>query len=199
MAGSLCNSASLLGDGHRFRLQKLIPNAKSKRAGSFRKERLESIYRRVLQYELEYGIRDRSIPKIRMVDLDMARGNSAVRVWVTGDASKAKRINDGLERVKGYLRSRMAQEVTIFRVPDLVFKFVEANEGELLEMEREPLTLSGDMDMLGMGSELISELDNIESDFDLDDSPLPPTPLPPLPPIPRPPADTKKNSKRNRR
>lgn len=85
--------------------------------------RIESDIQRLLSEVLAFGIKDPRVGALVSVSrVEVTRDMSYATIYVTGQ-SDAEELLAGLTSAKGYLRKKLAEEMTTFRIPDLLFKY----------------------------------------------------------------------------
>jgi len=104
-------------------IQRPRTSVAARKKSSFRRERLEVLYQRVLEFEFEFGLTDPMLSGLEVVSVEMP-DLSVVRVYVSGSPSNEHPIRDALKRARGYLRGVMSREVQIMRTPELKFIFI---------------------------------------------------------------------------
>lgn len=78
---------------------------------------------------------DPALEDLKVLDVSLQDGGSArvayaVVAPLDHEHASALRSRDGLKRAMGYLRTRLAQQLNLKKLPRLVFTFVGVVEGE---------------------------------------------------------------------
>lgn len=97
-----------------------------KKPKSNRISRIENDIKQILSEVLSGSVRDPGIPPLTSITrVELTRDMGIATVYVTSSTDDHKELLETLKRAKGFMRSQLGEELTIFRTPDLVFKYDE--------------------------------------------------------------------------
>lgn len=89
--------------------------------------RLESDILRILSEQIVFGLKDPRIsPLVSVTRVELTRDMSYATVYVTG--AEEKTLLEGLQSAKGFLRKTLADELEVFRIPELLFVYDRTTE-----------------------------------------------------------------------
>lgn len=90
--------------------------------------RIESDMGRMLSEAMAFGIKDPRVGVLVSVTrVELTRDLSYATVYVTGQENHEELL-EGLNSAKGFLRRKLAEEMTTFRIPELIFKYDDTPE-----------------------------------------------------------------------
>lgn len=93
--------------------------------------RIESDIKKIVTRLINEELRDPKIPDfVSVTDAKLTRDLSFVTIYVStyGGENSIHKLLDGLERSKGYLRHMLAEELTTYKTPELIFKYDDSLE-----------------------------------------------------------------------
>lgn len=90
--------------------------------------RIESDVAKILSEVIAFGLKDPRVGALVSVTrVKLTRDMSYATVYVTGQKEN-RELLEGLESAKGYLRKKLGEEMTTFRIPELIFKYDDTSE-----------------------------------------------------------------------
>lgn len=90
--------------------------------------RIESDILRILSEIIAFGLKDPRVGTLVSVTrVELTRDMSYATIYVTGQQGDSELL-EGLESAKGFLRKKLAEEMTTFRIPELIFKYDDTSE-----------------------------------------------------------------------
>ncbi len=99
--------------------------------------RLETDIKKILAEVVTYSVKDPRIGTFAAITrVELTRDFSYATVYISGPQSgqeeqrkkEANELLEGLESAKGFLRKKLAEELTIHRIPELIFKYDDTAE-----------------------------------------------------------------------
>ena len=95
-----------------------------------RSARIAEEIQRSLAEVIRLEVRDPRVGLVTLRGVELSRDQSHAKVFFTvlGAASDVEQAREGLQRAAGFLRSELAHRLTIRKVPELHFAFVESVE-----------------------------------------------------------------------
>ena len=95
---------------------------------SARGARIADQIQRSLAELIRTEVRDPRVGLVTLTGVELSRDQSHAKVFYTVMGSDAAEAGEGLTRAAGFLRSALAHELTIRKVPELHFEFDESVE-----------------------------------------------------------------------
>lgn len=94
------------------------------RAGRHRPERVATLIQETLGVKLTTDVKDPRVGFVTITSVDVSPDctRATVHVSVLGDEDEKRRAMEGLESAKGYLRSHVAQTLSLRVTPELHFR-----------------------------------------------------------------------------
>lgn len=99
-------------------------------AQSFRRERLETVVLEELRFIFRDDVTHPTLAGLRLLSLELSPDGSHARIAYaapdtgSGEASTARATSEALEEASGFVRARLAQALSLKRLPRLGFTFV---------------------------------------------------------------------------
>ncbi len=99
-------------------------------AQSFRRERLETVVLEELRFIFRDDVTHPALAGLRLLSLELSPDGSRARVAYAapdsggGETVTARATTDALENASGFVRARLAQALSLKRLPRLGFAFV---------------------------------------------------------------------------
>lgn len=103
---------------------------------AFKKERLEKIMMREISNIIMRDIKDDRIKFVSITNVNLTNDLSIATVFYTvfGNDSQRENTSRVFNEAKGYIRSLLAKQIKVKKVPELIFKYdVSLEEGEKIE------------------------------------------------------------------
>lgn len=94
-------------------------------ANHFRSDRVGMEIKREVNEILQKKIRDPRVQDVTITDVQMTGDLSLARVYYTIHstlASDNQKAQTGLEKAKGIIKRELARQLTMYKIPDLVFE-----------------------------------------------------------------------------
>lgn len=92
---------------------------------SVKRERLEGLIRKEVSNILQFEIKNSALGFATVTDVELTRDYSYATIYMsfleTSDVSFKDRL-DEMEKVKGVIRSKLAQKIQMRKTPELIFK-----------------------------------------------------------------------------
>ena len=91
---------------------------------SYRKERLDELFWQELNSIVMYELSDPRVADIGVSMVDVAPDLTTARVFITPfyEDVDTRGVLKGLHAAQGYIRTQLAQRITIRHIPELIFK-----------------------------------------------------------------------------
>jgi ribosome-binding factor A len=91
---------------------------------SYRKERLNELFWQELNSIVMYELSDPRVADIGVSMVDVAPDLTTARVFITPfyEDVDTREVLKGLNAAQGYIRTQLAQRITIRHIPELIFK-----------------------------------------------------------------------------
>ena len=96
--------------------------------GNARAARIADQIQRSLAELIRTEMRDPRVGLVTLTGVELSRDQSHAKVFYTVMGPDAEAAGEGLARAAGFLRSALAHELTIRKVPELHFEFDESVE-----------------------------------------------------------------------
>jgi ribosome-binding factor A len=85
-----------------------------------RRLRLQELIREEVNYLLRNEVRDPRLDGVVVTMVELAADGSRARLWFTSDSNED--LNEPLERVAGFIRTHLADNLGLKRTPELRFR-----------------------------------------------------------------------------
>ncbi len=97
---------------------------------SIKQKRLEGIIRKNISDIIQFSMKDPNVGFVTITDVTVSNDHSYAKVFVSflGKEARAEAGLKALNRASGYIRSELAQRLSIRRTPELIFVIDETAE-----------------------------------------------------------------------
>lgn len=130
-------------------------------------QKMETVVQRVLSELLTFEIRDPRIgPLVSVSNVELSGDYSYATVYIAGAENEEaeKDLLEGLESAKGFMRSKLAGELSIYKTPELIFK-LDQSVKYLDRIDQ----LINEVKKDGVSTNSLEEVGRIISDSDIGD------------------------------
>lgn len=103
---------------------------------SVTKDRLASNIKRHISEIIQYDLKNKDVGHVTVTDVEITKDMSYATVYVTFFDERGvptERIEE-LNKAKGFVRTQLSQRLSIYKTPDIIFKYDESlNKGQRID------------------------------------------------------------------
>lgn len=95
---------------------------------SFKNERIASNIQRHISHIIQYDLNDSDVGHVTVTDVEVTNDLSYATIYVTffDDRGVPTERIAALNKAKGFIRTGLAQKLTTYKTPELIFKYDES-------------------------------------------------------------------------